>query len=62
MVNLVVIYRISLLKECGEVLELWARKALECCKQSLIGHSGGLLRQDKGITEILTIKTVLMRF
>lgn len=30
-----------------ESLELWAREALECCNQSLIGHSGGNLGDKK---------------
>lgn len=33
-------------------LELQATKALECCKQSLMGHSGGNLKDKNAVKNV----------
>lgn len=45
----------------GKNLELWARKALECYKYSLLSHSGVRL-ENQNLREMQTMEVWLMRF
>jgi hypothetical protein len=40
-----------------KTLEMWAREALECCKQNLMGNSGGS-SEDRMPIRMQTEKTV----